>query len=71
MFSYAIWRERLADMYSYGLPYHGLSGLQVGFLVAFTQLIPEHQIQVFGIIKMRVKVSTVMLATNNNRETHN
>ncbi|KAL7424326.1 hypothetical protein Q5752_000008 [Cryptotrichosporon argae] len=39
----------------YGLPYHGLSGLQSGFLVAFTQLIPEHQVQLFGAIKMRVK----------------
>ena len=42
---------------SYGLPYHGLSGLQVGFLVAFTQLIPEHQLQLFGALKLRVKVS--------------
>lgn len=41
----------------YGLPYHGLSGLQVGFLVAFTQLIPEHQLQLFGALKLRVKVS--------------
>lgn len=40
-----------------GLPYHGLSGLQVGFLVAFTQLIPEHQVQLFGRLKVRVKVS--------------
>ncbi|CAD6571152.1 MAG: hypothetical protein TREMPRED_000180 [Tremellales sp. Tagirdzhanova-0007] len=39
----------------YGLPYHGLSGLQVGFLVAFTQLIPEHQLQLFGALKLRVK----------------
>jgi hypothetical protein len=28
------------------MSYHGLSALQVGFLVAFTQLIPEHQVQV-------------------------
>jgi hypothetical protein len=41
----------------FGLPYHGLSGLQVGFLVAFTQLIPEHQLQLLGAIKVRVKVS--------------
>jgi hypothetical protein len=40
----------------WGLPYHGQSGLQTGFLVAFTQLIPEHQIQVLGVVKMRVKV---------------
>jgi hypothetical protein len=37
--------------------YHGLMGLQIGFLVAFTQLIPEHQVQIFGgLAKMRVKV---------------
>jgi hypothetical protein len=47
-------RLELTDRY--GLPYHGQSGLQTGFLVAFTQLIPEHQIQVFGVVKMRVKV---------------
>lgn len=41
----------------WGLPYHGLSGLQVGFLVAFTQLIPEHQLQLLGKLKVRVKVS--------------
>lgn len=41
---------------SYGVPYHGLSGLQSGILVAFTQIIPEHQIQLFGVIKARVKV---------------
>ncbi|ODO01374.1 hypothetical protein I350_06193 [Cryptococcus amylolentus CBS 6273] len=39
----------------YGTPYHGLSGLQVAFLVAFTQLIPEHQVQLLGTIKVRVK----------------
>jgi hypothetical protein len=39
------------------MPYHGLSALQVGFLVAFTQLIPEHQVQFLGgILKGRVKV---------------
>lgn len=43
-------------LYRFGLPYHGLSGLQVGFLVAFTQLIPEHQLQLFGALKLRVKV---------------
>ncbi|KAG8932015.1 hypothetical protein FRC02_001768 [Tulasnella sp. 418] len=29
--------------------------LQTGILVAFTQLIPEHQVQVFGVLKVRVK----------------
>ena len=32
--------------------------LQTGILVAFTQLIPEHQVQVFGVLKVRVKVSS-------------
>lgn len=41
----------------YGMSYHGMMALQVGFLVAFTQLIPEHQVQVFGgLAKVRVKV---------------
>lgn len=39
----------------YGMSYHGLMALQTGFLVGFTQLIPEHQVQLFGLIKMRVK----------------
>ena len=36
--------------------YHGQMALQVALLVAFTQLIPEHQVQFFGAIKARVKV---------------
>jgi hypothetical protein len=36
--------------------YRGQSALQVGILVAFTQIIPEHQVQLFSVIKMRVKV---------------
>lgn len=39
----------------YGMGYHGLMALQAGFLVAFTQLIPEHLVQLFGVIKIRVK----------------
>ncbi|KAI5479456.1 integral membrane DUF1751 family protein [Pseudohyphozyma bogoriensis] len=35
--------------------YNGLMALQVGFLVAFTQLIPEHQVQLAGLISVRVK----------------
>lgn len=42
-------------MYRYGMEYHGQMGLQTGILVAFTQLIPEHQVQVFGVLKVRVK----------------
>ena len=30
--------------------------LQIGVLVAFTQIIPEHQVQLFGVLKARVKV---------------
>ncbi|KAG0150185.1 hypothetical protein CROQUDRAFT_38580 [Cronartium quercuum f. sp. fusiforme G11] len=41
--------------YLYGMSYHGLMALQTGFLVAFTQLIPEHLVQLFGLIKIRVK----------------
>jgi len=43
------------SMFLYGSPYRGLTALQTGFLVAFTQLIPEHQVQLFGALKMRVK----------------
>lgn len=35
--------------------------LQTGILVAFTQLIPEHQVQVFGVVKVRVKVRQPIL----------
>jgi len=38
------------------MEYHGQMALQIGILVAFTQLVPEHQVQVLGIIKCRVKV---------------
>ncbi|KAG6868886.1 hypothetical protein C0993_008634 [Termitomyces sp. T159_Od127] len=37
------------------MEYHGQMALQIAILVAFTQLIPEHQVQVFGFIKTRVK----------------
>lgn len=40
----------------YGTSFHGLMGLQTGFLVAFGQLIPEHQVQLLGgITTLRVK----------------
>lgn len=39
-----------------------MMALQTGFLVAFTQIIPEHQVQLFGgLAKLRVKVG--LLAT--------
>lgn len=41
---------------SYGMQYHGQMSLLTAVLVAFTQVIPEHQVQVMGVIKTRVKV---------------
>lgn len=41
--------------------YRGQSALQCGILVAFTQLIPEHQVQLFGVLKLRVKVGHIAL----------
>ncbi|KDR85454.1 hypothetical protein GALMADRAFT_261155 [Galerina marginata CBS 339.88] len=46
---------RNADLFLYGMQYHGQMALQIALLVAFTQLIPEHQVQLFGVIKARVK----------------
>ncbi|CAK5280595.1 unnamed protein product [Mycena citricolor] len=46
---------RDADLFLYGMEYHGQMALQTAILVAFTQLIPEHQVQIMGIFKARVK----------------
>ncbi|EEB91991.1 hypothetical protein MPER_09562 [Moniliophthora perniciosa FA553] len=65
------WLEFLATSnadFLYSMRYYGQMSLQMGVLVAFTQLIPEHQVQVLGVIKARVKtlpmayltISTVM-----------
>ena len=40
------------------MEYHGQMALQIGILVAFTQLIPEHNVQILGVIKARVKVNS-------------
>ncbi|GAA5994619.1 uncharacterized protein JCM10292_002171 [Rhodotorula paludigena] len=54
-------------LFLYGMSYHGLMALQVAFLVAFTQLIPEHQVQVFGgLFKMRVKSLPMLYVTVSN-----
>lgn len=37
------------------MQYHGLEALQTGFLVALAQLIPEHQVQFKGVVKVRVR----------------
>ncbi|KAG8862760.1 hypothetical protein FRB96_000770 [Tulasnella sp. 330] len=42
-------------LFLFGMAYHGQMGLQAAILVAFTQVIPEHQVQLFGALKMRVK----------------
>jgi hypothetical protein len=39
----------------YGIQYHGLEALQTAFLVAFAQLIPEHQIHFKSFFKVRVR----------------
>ncbi|KAG5651420.1 hypothetical protein H0H81_008704 [Sphagnurus paluster] len=44
-----------ADLFLYGMQYRGQMALQTAILVAFTQIIPEHQVQVFGFIRARVK----------------
>jgi hypothetical protein len=48
----------------FGQSYHGMMGLQAGFLVAFTQIIPEHQVQVLGgMLKLRVKQLPMLYVT--------
>ncbi|EGN93153.1 hypothetical protein SERLA73DRAFT_190033 [Serpula lacrymans var. lacrymans S7.3] len=44
-----------ADLFLYGMQYHGQMALITGILVAYTQVIPEHQVQVLGVFKARVK----------------
>lgn len=51
----------------WGIQYHGLQALQTAFLVAFTQLIPEHQVQVLsGALKLRVKDLPMLYVTVSN-----
>jgi hypothetical protein len=38
------------------MEYHGQMALFISLLVSFTQVIPEHQVQILGFIKARVKV---------------
>ncbi|KAI9444852.1 DUF1751-domain-containing protein [Lactarius indigo] len=54
---------RNADLFLYGMRYHGQMALQVGVLVAFTQIIPEHQVQLFGVIRARVKTLPMAYVT--------
>ncbi|KAE8184754.1 hypothetical protein A4X06_0g6977 [Tilletia controversa] len=51
----------------FGLQYHGLEALQVAFLVALTQLIPEHAVQLFrGAISIQVKGLPMLYVTFSN-----
>ena len=51
----------------WGIQFHGLQALQTAFLVAFTQLIPEHQVQVLsGALKLRVKDLPMLYVTVSN-----
>lgn len=43
--------------------YHGQMALQIAVLVAFTQIIPEHQVQLFGVFKTRVKTIPMAYVT--------
>lgn len=42
------------------MQYHGQMALFISVLVAFTQLIPEHQVQIFGFFRVRVKVAIIL-----------
>lgn len=46
---------RNAELFLYGMEYHGQMALFISLLVSFTQVIPEHQVQILGFIKARVK----------------
>ncbi|KAF8711936.1 hypothetical protein RHS03_01494, partial [Rhizoctonia solani] len=54
------------ELFLFGMIYRGQSALQCGILVAFTQLIPEHQVQLFGVIKVRVKTLPMAYVTYSN-----
>ncbi len=44
----------------FGMSYRGLMALQAGVLVALTQSIPEHQVLLFGVLGVRVKVISLV-----------
>ncbi|KAH9968613.1 eukaryotic integral membrane protein-domain-containing protein [Russula dissimulans] len=50
------------DLFLYD-KYHGQMAVQIGALVAFTQLIPEHQVQLFGVFRARVKTLPMAYVT--------
>ncbi|OBZ79453.1 hypothetical protein A0H81_01206 [Grifola frondosa] len=50
-------------VFLYGQQYHGQMALQIAVLVAFTQIIPEHQVQLFGVLRARVKTLPMAYVT--------
>ncbi|KAG7561833.1 hypothetical protein FFLO_02734 [Filobasidium floriforme] len=54
------------EVFLTGEPVRGSTALLTGYLVAYTQLIPEHQVQIFGRLKIRVKNTPgiALLASN-------
>ncbi|PCH33974.1 DUF1751-domain-containing protein [Wolfiporia cocos MD-104 SS10] len=50
-------------LFLYGQQYHGQMALQIAVLVAFRQIIPEHQVQLFGVLKARVKTLPMAYVT--------
>ncbi|KAF8581669.1 DUF1751-domain-containing protein [Ramaria rubella] len=52
-----------SEFFVYGMEYHGQMALQTGVLVAFTQMIPEHQVQLFSVLKLRVKRLPMLYVT--------
>ena len=61
---FAVFRK---EVLIWGIQFHGLQALQTAFLVAFTQLIPEHQVQVLsGAFKLRIKDLPMLYVTVSN-----
>ena len=56
-----------SGFFLFGQSYHGMMALQTAFLVAFTQLIPEHQVQILGgLLKLKVKSLPMLYVTFSN-----
>lgn len=56
------WLQRIVlgqpEEFLYGQPIRGGTALLTGYLVAFTQLIPEHQVQLFN-SRLKIRVKTI------------
>ena len=65
--SFVLFAVTRRDVFLFGTQYHGLEGLQTGFLVAFTQLLPHHQVQLLGLkYKLRIRDLTMAFVTFSN-----